>query len=384
MDVYKIKMPPVIYGGEGSICKINEIIEKEKIKDIIIFTDQGIKSTGLLDSLLDELDQGDIAFKVFDNLATEPSYIDIENLMNKVNGMKGDLIIGIGGGSVLDTAKLVSMLINATYTVKDLLEDPTQATKFVPTVMIPTTCGTGSEATGNAIVLVPEKELKIGIVNDKMIPNYVILDPNMIRKLPKHLLASTGIDALSHAIECFTSNKATPFSDTYALHSAKLIFNNILEAYNNPDNIEAKNNMMLGAFYGGVAIAGSGTTAVHALSYPLGGKYHIPHGVSNAILIAPVMEFNKDACEDRLAVIYDAVCNDGHLKSETEKAQYIIDKIEEIVRVTEIPTDLSEFGVKPEDIGYLVESASKVTRLLSNNIKELSLEDIRNIYKKVL
>ena len=146
--------------------------------------------------------------------------------------------------------------------------------------MIPTTCGTGSEATCNAIVAVPEEQSKKGIVNDSMIPDYVVLDSNMIRKLPKSIVAATGVDALAHVVECFTSKKATPFSDTYAVAGAKLIFHNIREAYNNPDNMEAKSNMMTGAFYGGVAITGSGTTAVHALSYPLGGKYHIAHGVS--------------------------------------------------------------------------------------------------------
>ena len=258
------------------------------------------------------------------------------------------------------------------------------AKKQIKTVMIPTTCGTGSEATCNAIVAVPEEQSKKGIVNDSMIPDYVVLDSNMIRKLPKSIVAATGVDALAHVVECFTSKKATPFSDTYAAAGAKLIFHNIREAYNNPDNMEAKSNMMTGAFYGGVAITGSGTTAVHALSYPLGGKYHIAHGVSNAILFAHVMEFNKDACSKRLAILCDAVYHELAGKSEDEKAQYMIDQIADIVKVTNIPTDLKEFGVKPEDLDFLVDAGSKQQRLLVNNMKELSLDDIRNIYLKVL
>ena len=163
-----------------------------------------------------------------------------------------------------------------------------------------------------------------------------------------------------------------------------MIFNNIREAYNDADNLEAKNNLLLGAFYGGVAITGSGTTAVHALSYPLGGKYHIAHGVSNAILFAHVMEFNKDACEDRLAELYDAVFHGLPAKTVSEKAQYVIDQISDIVKSTNIPTDLKEFGVKKEDLEILVDAGSKQQRLLVNNRKELSLEDIRNIYLKVL
>lgn len=276
------------------------------------------------------------------------------------------------------------VLKDADYTIKDLLNDPTLAKKQIKTVMIPTTCGTGSEATCNAIVAVPEEQSKKGIVNDSMIPDYVVLDSNMIRKLPKSIVAATGVDALAHVVECFTSKKATPFSDTYAAAGAKLIFHNIREAYNNPDNMEAKSNMMTGAFYGGVAITGSGTTAVHALSYPLGGKYHIAHGVSNAILFAHVMEFNKDACSKRLAILCDAVYPEHAGKSEDEKAQYMIDQIADIVKVTNIPTDLKEFGVKLEDLDFLVDAGSKQQRLLVNNMKELSLDDIRNIYLKVL
>lgn len=384
MGVYQVKIPSCIYGGEGCIDKIKEIVKKEEAEELIVFTDKGIKLTGILDILLQKLDEIKVGYKVFDDLIAEPSYHDIENLMEEVKSCNSSLIAAIGGGSVMDAAKLCSVLKDAPYTVKDLLSDPSKAKKYMRSVMIPTTCGTGSEATCNAIVAVPEDSIKVGIVNDVMIPDYVILDPLTIRKLPKSLVAATGIDALAHAVECFTSKKATPFSDTYAMASAKLIFNNIKEAYSNPDNMKAKNNMMLGAFYGGVAITTSGTTAVHALSYPLGGKYHIPHGVSNAILFAHVMEFNKDACQDSLAAIYDAIGNDGASAAISEKAQYIINEIADIVKFTNIPTNLAEFGVKPEDMDFLVDAASKVTRLLSNNRKELSLEDIRNIYKKVL
>ena len=345
---------------------------------------EAIRSTGLLDLLTDILEENKTEYQVFDDLACEPSYQDVEKVMKEVENTSGDLIIAIGGGSVMDAAKLCCVLKDADYTIKDLLNDPMLAKKQIKTVMIPTTCGTGSEATCNAIVAVPEEQSKKGIVNDSMIPDYVVLDSNMIRKLPKSIVAATGVDALAHVVECFTSKKATPFSDTYAAAGAKLIFHNIREAYNNPDNMEAKSNMMTGAFYGGVAITGSGTTAVHALSYPLGGKYHIAHGVSNAILFAHVMEFNKDACSKRLAILCDAVYPELAGKSEDEKAQYMIDQIADIVKVTNIPTDLKEFGVKPEDLDFLVDAGSKQQRLLVNNMKELSLDDIRNIYLKVL
>ena len=206
----------------------------------------------------------------------------------------------------------------------------------------------------------------------------------MIAKLPKAIVAATGVDALAHVVECFTSKKATPFSDSYALEGAKLIFANIREAYNNPDNMDAKNKMLIGAYYGGIAITGSGTTAVHALSYPLGGKFHIAHGVSNAILFAHVMKFNKDACAERLAVLCDAINPAYAQKTVTEKADYVIEQIADIVKVTNIPTDLTQYGVTMDDLEFLVTAGSQQQRLLVNNMKELSLDDIRNIYLKVV
>lgn len=381
---YQVKIPSCSYGGEGSIEKIKEIIAKEKSQKVVVFSDEGIKATGLLDILTKQLDETGVQYHVFTDCKPEPSYLQVEAVVDMVQGQECDLIIGLGGGSVMDAAKLASVLKGAPYTIKDLLNDPTQAEKKVKTVMIPTTCGTGSEATCNAIVAIPEEKSKKGIVNDNMIPDYVILDAQMIAKLPKAIVAATGVDALAHVVECFTSKKATPFSDCYALEGAKLIFANIREAYNNLDNMDAKNKMLIGAYYGGIAITGSGTTAVHALSYPLGGKFHIAHGVSNAILFAHVMKFNKDACAERLAVLCDAINPAYAEKTVEEKADYVIDQIADIVKVTNIPTDLTQYGVTMDDLDFLVTAGSQQQRLLVNNMKELSLDDIRNIYLKVV
>lgn len=382
--IYQAKVPSCVYAGEGCMEKISEIIEKEGVKEAIVFTDKGIVSTGIIEMLFRELEKNKVSYHVFDELKPEPSYLDVQALMEQVSGCKGDLIIGMGGGSVMDAAKLCSVMKGAPYDITQLLDKPSLAQKMIKTVMVPTTCGTGSEATCNAIVAVPEQQSKQGIVNDAMIPDYVILESRTIRRLPKPIVAATGVDALAHAVECYTSKKATPLSDIYALASARLIFKNIREAYRDPENMEAKSNMMLGAFYGGAAITASGTTAVHALSYPLGGKYHIAHGVSNAILFAPVMEFNKDACSRQLSEICDVIAPSLSGSSQEEKAQYVIEEIKEIVKETEIPVSLERFGITMEDLEFLVDAGSKQTRLLVNNQKELSLDDIRSIYQRVL
>ncbi|MBB5336958.1 iron-containing alcohol dehydrogenase [Pectinatus brassicae] len=382
MQQCQLTIPAVIYAGQDSVNKISEIIAKEDAKSILIFTDKGLHERGLCDDVIKAC--GQVPYKIIDDLTPEPAVEDVEHVIAEVGMEKADLIIGVGGGSVMDASKLVSVIVGADYNLRDLLKDSSIARKQIKTIMVPTTCGTGSEATCNAIVAIPEEETKQGIVNDGMIPDYVILDVNMIAKLPPQIIAATGVDALAHVVECFTSKKATALSDTYAKEGACKIFHNIKQAYNNADDMQAKSEMMIGAFYGGVAITGSGTTAVHALSYPLGGKYHIAHGVSNAILFAHVMAFNKDACADRLAQLCDAVYPELSAKSVDEKADYIINEIASIVKDTNIPVSLKEFGVKDDDLDFLVDAGSKQTRLLVNNCKELSLDDIRNIYKKVM
>ncbi len=379
----QLTIPAVTYAGEGSIEKLRDIIRSEDAKSILVFTDKGIRSFGL-SARVEAICAEEGTLKIVDDLTAEPAVSDIERVMREVEADRPDLIVGLGGGSVMDAAKLASILIGADYTLRDLLADATLAQKQVKSVMVPTTCGTGSEATCNAIVAIPEEESKKGIVNNCMISDYVILDVQMIAKLPPKIIAATGVDALAHCVECYTSKKATVLSDTYAKEGARKIFHNIRRAFSSADDLTAKQEMLLGAYYGGVAITGSGTTAVHALSYPLGGKYHIAHGVSNAILFAHVMEFNKDACADRLAELSDAVFPELAGKSTEEKADRIIAEIAAIVRDTEIPTSLEEFGVRSEDIDFLVTAGSQQTRLLVNNCKELSLDDIRYIYKKVL
>ncbi len=381
----KLIIPSVLYSGYGSMEQsVSEILEREQVKKVLVFTDKGIVGAGLIHLLLDVLEAKQVSYEVFDDLKPEPSYEEVERIRTQAGRCEGDLIVAFGGGSVMDAAKLCSLLKDSDYSVKDLLANPGLGRKQIKLAAIPTTCGTGSEATGNAIVAVPEEAVKKGIVNHEMIPDYVILDSQVIENLPKGIVAATGVDALAHAVECYTSKKANPLSDTYALAGAKLIFENIREAYQNPNNRKAKEAMLLGAYYGGVAITGSGTTAVHGLSYPLGGKYHIPHGISNAILFGHVMRMNKECCIKQLAELCDGIHPAISMADREEKAEYVIREIEDIIRFTNIPTDLGSFGVKKEDLDFLVDAGSRQTRLLVNNRKELSLEDIRSVYLKVL
>ncbi len=382
LDKYNLKMPKEVYSGVNALDKMKDIL-KGKSK-VVIFTDKGIANSGLLEIPLQYVKEAGVSYELLDDLKVEPSCDEVQVVVDRFKTTNAELIIAVGGGSVMDTAKLASVLFTNDYTVRDLLADPSKAVKNIKTLMIPTTAGTGSEATPNSIVLVPEKQMKVGIVNDEMISDYVILDAVMIKKLPRKIAAATEIDALSHAIECYTSNKANPFSNMFALEALDLIMNNIEEAVNNPDAMEAKNSMMIASFYAGVAIATSGTTAVHALSYPLGGKYHVPHGVSNAIMLMPVMRFNEPACKELFAKAYDRVSRSNLSLSVEEKSKWMLNRLQEILVNLDIPTNLKDYNVPESDLDILVESGMEVQRLLVNNMRHVTHEDARALYLEVL
>lgn len=383
LEKYSMTMPRTVYSGMDALENLKTIVKDAK--KVAIFTDRRILSTGLVDLPLAKLQEAGKETIVISDLPPEPTYMQVQKLVDEFKASGADFIVAVGGGSAMDTAKLASLLATERYTVKDLLDDPTLAVKTVKTCLIPTTAGTGSEATPNAIVAVPEQELKIGIVNSSMVPDYVVLDAEMIRKLPRKIAAATGIDAMAHAIECFTSNKANPFSDIFALEAFDLIMNNIETACGDPDAMEAKNRMQIAAFYAGVAITCSGTTAVHALSYPLGGKYHIAHGVSNAILLVLVMKFNEPVIRGKLAVAYDRIVHgEKTCTTEAEKSAWVVERMGQIVRHLDIPTSLSEFNVPREDLDGLVKAGMQVQRLLVNNMRTVTPEDARNIYLEIM
>ncbi|MGT2906402.1 iron-containing alcohol dehydrogenase [Streptococcus dentiloxodontae] len=381
---YSLKMPKNVLAGEHALEEMKTVIPADTEK-VVIFTDKGIIAAGLV-QLVEEVLKGlDLLYKVVSDIPAEPTYHQVQEVVDQFKAEKADFIIAVGGGSAMDSAKLASILSTDDYGVKDLLDNPLLAKKQVPSLLIPTTAGTGSEATPNAIVSVPEKNLKVGIVNAEMIPDFVVLDARFIKNLPAKIAAAPSVDAMCHAIECFTSKKRNPFSNSFALEAFDLIFNNIVEATLNPDAMEAKKKMLIAAFYAGVAITASGTTAIHALSYPLGGKYHIAHGVSNAILLMPVMKFNEPAIKEYLAEAYDRVVHDGDKSLSTEeKSHYMIQEMDRIVEVLQIPKSLTEFGVPKSDLEELVASGMEVQRLLVNNMRPLTADDAREIYQQVL
>lgn len=380
---YELKLPKAVYSGENVMENLTKIVKG--LKKVALFTDKSLLQFGLADGAIAAIKAAGAEVEIFSDLKAEPTYEQVQAVVDAYRKSQAEMIVGLGGGSVIDATKLTSLLAGCDVTVKQLLDNPLAAKRHVPTVMIPSTAGTGAEASPIGVVAVPEKELKVGIVNPDMIPDTVILDANLIKNLPRKIAAATGLDALAHAVECYTSKKANPFSDTFALEALDIIINNLEKAVDDPNAFEQKTKMFIAAFYAGIALTASGVTGVHALSYPLGGKYHIAHGVSNAILLVPVMKFNEPVIRGRLAQAYDRVCHDEKkLTTDQEKSAWMIAKMDSMVKHLDIPTSLKEFGVKDEDIDGLVSAGMEVTRLLVNNMREITPEAARSIYLQIM
>lgn len=382
-SIYSFQAPKKIVAGINSIEYIAEIVNDFKAQKVVIITDSGVWRAGLVDRPKAILESAGIVVDVVNSVPSEPELSQVKEIFHMVKDHGYQMFIGMGGGSCMDVAKIVAALMTNDCEIEDMLVDGVRK-RGIPTLMIPTTAGTGAEATAGAIVTLPDQELKVGIVSKNLIPNSVIIDPKMTEKLPPAITASTGMDAFIHALECYISTKANPFSDALALRAIRLIYRSLPIAYENGSNMEARHDMMIGALFGGMCIAMSGTAAVHALAYPLGGKYKIPHGVSNAMLLPYVMEFNLDAVEDKFVDIATAMGLDVYGLSKKQKAKKVLESIYDLVKKLNIPSDLKQYGVSYDDLDGIAEAACKVTRLLVNNPKKLSKKDIKAIYKRLL
>ena len=385
MSTYSLLSAGRTFGGAGSIEHIKDVAADLGATRALIISDQGVARAGLLAKPKALLEAAGVTVSVIDSTPPEPDVAQVEAILASASAQSYDLVVGIGGGSAMDVAKIVAVLLASDVALRDLLRGKaTIAGRGVPTLMVPTTAGTGSEATPNSIVLVPEDELKVGIVSAKLIPDCVILDPEMTVGLPPAITASTGMDALTHAIECYMSKKGSPFSELFALKAIALITRSIRRAYTQGSDLAARHDMLLGAYYGGMCIATSSTTAVHALAYPLGGKYRIPHGVSNAILLPYVMRFNSVGNEDKFHDVALAMGLPVAGKSAAAAAEAVIDALFALNRDLAIPADLKQWNITAADLETLVNGAAKVTRLLDNNPRAMSRADIAAIYTQLV
>ena len=381
---YNVKFPRKVFSGKGSISELKDIVRTERAKSVCLLTDKGVSECGLAKLPLSVLEECGVKLTVIDDVAREPSVYNVKETYDRLKESQVDFIVAIGGGSVIDMAKIMSVAITNEKLIEDLRAEGAIVNASLPMAAIPTTSGTGAEATANAIFLYPEEDLKVGIISEKMIPDYVILDVSATCGLPPALTASTGVDALCHAVESYISILSNPFCEMFSIKAVELICRSIEKAYQNGNDMAAREDMQLGSFYAGLCLTTSSTVAVHALSYPLGGKYHIPHGVSNAILLPYVMEVNLDSCREQFTTLAPYMIPDIDKVPKEQWPEKVVEYLYALMKRLDIPDSLTGFGVKPEDLDYLTDNAVKVERLLLKNPKKLSKEEIKSIYQKLL
>jgi len=313
----------------------------------------------------------------------EPTFDQFDTLLNKSAYFRPDCIVGVGGGSVLDCAKLLAALTGSEQQLTDIVGIGLLKARAIKLICIPTTSGTGSEMSPNAILLNEETAAKSGIISPYLVPDSCYIDPVLTVSLPARLTAETGMDALSHCIEAYTNNFAHPAVDTYALKGIKLIADNLEKACKDGSDLEARSALSLGSMYGGLCLGPVNTAAVHALSYGLGGKFHVAHGLANAILLPEVLRFNMPASPDRHAAVALALgVKPGDTDEKTALAGIV--RLQEISCACGIPQHLSEIGITEDVLPELADIAMNVTRLLKNNPRVVAREDAINIFRKLL
>lgn len=380
MQTVKIHFPKKFVFGDGCLNVFVDDFLKLPCKRVYLVADPQIRKA--LDFIRDALEIAGLDVIVNTSIGNEPTEGDFISILSEAESRNVDSVIGIGGGSVLDVAKLVAALTGAGVLPESVYGSGNLSGRRLFLACLPTTAGTGSEVSPNAILLDEKENLKKAVVSPFLLPDATYVDPLLTHSVPPAVTASTGIDALTHCIEVFANKFAHPVTDLYALEGIRLIYNNLEQAFYDGSNAEARREVALGSVYGGLGLGPVNTAAVHAIAYPLGSEYHIPHGISNAILLPHILEYNLPYGAERYSAIARAI-DVPEKGSDIEMARKGIRKIGELCRSLEIPAGLQAFQVPSDAVPSLAKSAMKVQRLLRNNVRELSLNEVEEIYYRL-
>ncbi|MBM4278623.1 MAG: iron-containing alcohol dehydrogenase, partial [Deltaproteobacteria bacterium] len=347
--------------GPAAIEKLGTEAQLLKAKKVLIITDPGVIQAGLLESVKTSLQSVGLPFVIFDGVEPDPRIEVVENSVEKAKSEGINLIIGFGGGSSLDIAKVTSVLITNPGKIDSFFGIDLVPNPGLPVILIPTTAGTGSEVTPIAILSDTKEKLKKGIVSSHLFPEVAIVDPKLTVGLPPSVTAFTGMDALTHAIEAYYSINATDLSDLFAIRAMDLISKNIRVAYANGENLMARSNMMEGSLLAGIAFANAGVGAVHAFAYPLGGEFHLAHGLTNTLMLPYVMRFNIIGCPEKFARMAKVFGEKVETLSALEGAEMAVKFVERLSDDIRVPRRLRDVGIPEHAIPGLAEAAMKVT-----------------------
>lgn len=346
----------------------------------LLVTDKGIVSLGLADNALKSLEQHGFETIVFDDVSADPAESIILDAAELAIREKVGLVVGFGGGSSMDVAKLVAILAKGEQKLQDMYGVGKVRSSRLPLVLVPTTAGTGSEVTPISVVTTGE-HTKLGVNDRTLYADLAVIDATLTVGLPRHVTAATGIDAMVHAIEAYTSRiKKNLLSDALAIQALKMLGSNIVRACEAPDDLAARRAMLTGAMIAGQSFANAPVGAVHALAYPLGGRFHIPHGHSNSLVLAPVLRFNASVASHLYAELADALNLGG--TDDASKTEAFVDWIVELSTATGIEMRLRDMNIAEADLPMLAEDAMDQTRLLINNPRDVSQQQAFEIYQQ--
>lgn len=387
MNGFEFQTVPLIINEPGASTRLGDILkDRFSTRRLLVVTDPGIVGAGLLETPLAALEKAGVAVRVYDRIVADPPEAIILEAVQAARDHDADSVLGFGGGSSLDAAKVAAVLARSDQDLADIygVGNVRMAGPRLPLALVPTTAGTGSEVTPISIVTTGETT-KMGIVSPALYADMAILDCDLTLGLPPHVTAATGIDAMVHAIEAYTSKqRKNTMSDMLAREALRLLGGNLVTACRDGGNRAARSAMLQGAMLAGQAFANAPVAAVHALAYPVGGIFHVPHGLSNALVLPHVLRFNAPACAGLYAELADILCPDmgqSTGQSDEAKTERFITEMERLADAVGIERQLRQVGISHNDLPRLAEDAMLQTRLLVNNPRDVTQDDALAIYE---
>lgn len=381
MSQFVFETAPRIVCEQGGANRLGELAAGLGIRHLFLVTDAGLMKAGLLEGALASLDKAGIAATVFSEVLADPPEERVLLAVDAASQSKADGVAGFGGGSSMDTAKLVALLARTPQALPEIYGIGKAHGPRLPLIQVPTTAGTGSEVTPISIVTTPSHEKK-GVVSPLLYPDVALLDSLLTLGLPPAVTAMTGVDAMVHGIEAFTSrHKKNPLSDALAIKALQLLYANLPAAVSDGKDPAVREAMLQGSLFAGMAFANAPVAAVHALAYPLGGHYHLPHGLTNSLVLGPVLEFNLPQAQALYAELGRAILPEQRSASDDEAARAFISSIRTLVASMPYAQRLRDVAVKEDDLPTLALDVMAIQRLLINNPREVNYDDALALYR---
>lgn len=375
--------PRVICEVDGAL-RLGALCRELGAERVLLVSDPGLQRAGLLEAPIQALRDAGVDVTLYSDVQADPPEASVLDAVAAGRNCGAQAVIGLGGGSSLDTAKLVALLCGREQALADIYGINLAKGPRLPLIQVPTTAGTGSEVTAVAIVTTPSHEKK-GVVSPLLYPDIALLDARLTVGLPAAVSAMTGVDAMVHAIEAYTSlHKKNVLSDGLALQALRLLSANLDRVLAEPGDLKARSDMLLGSMLAGMAFANAPVAAVHALAYPLGGHFHVPHGLSNALVLVPVLNFNRSAAQALYAELVSTVLPGQRFDTASDACEAFIGFMTALVARMPFAQTLAEVGVTEQDLDRLSDDAMNVQRLLINNPRPVTRDDARAIYASVL